>query len=376
MDAETKVARHRLSVLELAQTLGNVSEACRRRGLDRSMFYEWKKRFETQGLEGLKDLPPIHKTHPQTTPPEIIEKVKALALQHPARGCAYLSNLLALDGIKLSSVTVQEILNRHDLGTKFDRWLALEKTHQAHGLELSPEQVAMIEKMNPVFRERHVESSAPGELLCADTFTVGSIKGIGRIIMHTVVDTYGSMAFGVLHTSKQPEAAVAVLHNDALPFYKEHGLKVGAVLTDNGREFCGTDAHPYEMYLILADVDHRRTRIRTPRTNGFVERFNRTVKDEFFATAFRQKLYTSVDELQVDLDEWLLHYNYARPHLGYRNHGRRPFDTVEVYLAKKHEDEAALARVPVTVTAETAQTEQNGRAQRTKSSTLTAVQEG
>jgi transposase InsO family protein len=338
MDAETKVARQRLSVLELAEKLGNATEACRRRGMDRTSFYEWRKRFEVQGLEGLKDLPPIHKTHPQTTPPETVERIKALALKHPAKGCAYLSGLLAREGINVSNVTVQEILNRHDLGSKRERWLALEQQHYESGLELSEEQVKHIEKHNPCFAERQVKSSAPGELLSADTFTVGSIKGIGRIVMHAVVDTYGSMAFGILHTGKQPEASVSVIHNDVLPFYKEHGLPVKAVLTDNGREFCGTPAHPYELYLDLASIEHRRTKVRTPRTNGFVERFNRTVKDEFFATAFRSKLYISIDQLQADLDEWLLHYNYTRPHLGYRNHGRCPIETVELCKAKLKED--------------------------------------
>ena len=70
-----------------------------------------------------------------------------------------------------------------------------------------------------------------------------------------------------------------------------------------------------------------------PRTNGFVERFNRTVLDEFFRTAFRKKLYESVEALQNDLDKWLHHYNYERPHRGYRNMGRRPIETVE--LGKK-----------------------------------------
>ena len=76
-----------LSVLELARELGNVAEACRQRGMDRTSFYEWKRRFQTQGFEGLKDLPPVHKSHPQTTPPETVEKIKALALKHPAYGC-------------------------------------------------------------------------------------------------------------------------------------------------------------------------------------------------------------------------------------------------------------------------------------------------
>ena len=93
-DAATKVAQHRLSVLELARELGNVAEACRQRGLDRTSFYEWKRRFQTQGFEGLKDLPPIHRSHPQTTPPEVVERIRALALEHPAYGCNRLEAML------------------------------------------------------------------------------------------------------------------------------------------------------------------------------------------------------------------------------------------------------------------------------------------
>lgn len=177
-----------------------------------------------------------------------------------------------------------------------------------------------------------MESSRPGELLNQDTFYVGHLKGVGKVYLHVVVDTYSSYAFGFLHVSKQPEAAVAVLHNEALPFYEERGLAVEALLTDNGREFCGRDTHPYELYLELNDIEHRTTKVRRPQTNGFVERFNRTALDEFFRQAFRQKFYASVEELQEDLDEWLEQYNTKRTHQGYRNMGRRPLDTINQYL--------------------------------------------
>ena len=104
------------------------------------------------------------------------------------------------------------------------------------------------------------------------------------------------------------------------------------MLTDNGREFCGTDSHPYEVYLALNDIEHRRTRVRRPQTNGFVERFHRTVLDEFFRSAFRTTFYETVEALQQDLDTWLRHYNTERPHRGYRNLGKRPIDTVNAYL--------------------------------------------
>jgi hypothetical protein len=111
---------------------------------------------------------------------------------------------------------------------------------------------------------------------------VGQFKGVGKVYLHSLVDTYGSYAFGVLGTSKQPEWAVSVLYNDALPFYQGKGITVSAVLTDNGREFCGKEAqHPYELFLALSDIEHRRTKVRSPKTNGFVERFHHTVLDEF-----------------------------------------------------------------------------------------------
>ncbi len=334
-DADTKLARSRLSVLELARELGNVAEACRQRGLDRTSFYEWKRRFQTQGFEGLKDLPPIRRSHPQTTPEPVVERIKGLALEHPAYGCDRHEATLALEGVRVSAITIQKILNDHGLGTRIDRWLALETANAGKAIEITAEQTAFLEKLNPCFRERHVESSVPGELLSADTFFVGSLKGVGKVYLHAVVDTFGSYAFGFLHVSKQPEAAIAVLHNDVLPFYRNLDLPVTAVLTDNGREFCGTERHPYELYLDLNGLEHRRTRVRTPRTNGFVERFIGTVLDEFFRVKMRETFYETVDALQTDLDAWLVHYNTERPHLGYRNIGRRPIETVMSFVSQE-----------------------------------------
>jgi transposase InsO family protein len=327
-----KLARQRLSVLELALALGSVSEACRQRAMSRTQFYEYKRRFQEQGLAGLKDLPPIHKTHPQTTPPETVERIVALCLERPGWGCYKLSDYLKLQGVSVSGPTIQGILAKHGLGTKYERLLRLEARALEEGIELTPEQVALLEKANPCYRERHVESSRPGELLCQDNYLVGSFKGVGKVYLHTVVDTYGSYAFGFLYAGRVPEAAVALLHNDVLPFYQDRGIAVGAILTDNGREFCGTEAHPFELYLALNDLEHRRTKVRSPQTNGFVERFHGTVQTEFFQVALRQRFYQTPEDLQPDLDAWLVHYNTERPHRGYRNRGKRPMDTINDYL--------------------------------------------
>ncbi len=259
----------------------------------------------------------------------------ALSLEHPAWGRNRLHDWLKLEGVSVSAITIQKILNQNEMGSRYHRWLKLEAKFYEKAIELTPEQVLFMEKQNPVFRERHVESSRPGELLSQDTFCVGYLKEIGRVYLHAVVDTYSSYGFGFLHTPKQPEAAVAVMHNDVLPFYQERSLTVTSILTDNGREFCGKDTHPYEIYLELNDIEHRRTKVRKPRTNGFVERFNRTVLEEFFKKAFRTKLYVSVADLQTDLDAWLKEYNTERPHQGYRNMGRRPIETIKLYLKEQ-----------------------------------------
>lgn len=163
--AEKKIVRHRLSALQLAEALGNASEACRRRGLSRTQFYEYKRRFQTHGLEGLKDLPPIHKSHPQTTPPAVVKQILDLSLQHPMWGCVRLSDQLKLKGVSVSSPTIQKILIQKELGSKYQRLLKLEERALDNKIPLTPEQVKAIEKANPCFKERPVESSRPGELL-------------------------------------------------------------------------------------------------------------------------------------------------------------------------------------------------------------------
>jgi len=329
MTAEKKLAQKRLTLLQLAERLRNVSEACRRHGISRSQFYEYKRAFQERGLDGLLDQLPIPKSFPNETPPEIKEKVITLSLDHPAWGPMRISDQLRLHGVSVSPSTVRNIWIKENMETRYKRLLRLEEEKNGQEVELTEEQIKLLEKANPCFRERKVESSYPGYLLCQDTFMVGTLKGIGRIYLQAVVDTYGSFAFGKLYTSKLPETAVDTLYDRVLPFYEAHGLEVEHILTDNGREYCGRPMiHPYQIFLEFNDIEHRRTQVARPRTNGFVERFNRTALDEFFRETFRKKFYSSVEELQEDLDNWIHYYNYDRPHRGYRNMGKKPIETI------------------------------------------------
>ena len=110
-----------------------------------------------------------------------------------------------------------------------------------------------------------------------------------------------------------------------LPFYEEHGVEVQHLLTDNGREYCGRPLHhPFELFLAISQIEHRRTGVASPETNGFCERFHRTLKEEFFSVAFRKTFYESLEQLQRDLDQFLNFYNRERAHQGYRTQGRTP----------------------------------------------------
>ena len=323
-DQLEKIERKRLAVLELAEKLGNISEACRQSSMDRPSFYIWKKRFEERGLEGLKDLPKAPHSHPAKTTPAAEKKILKVSLMHPDWGCKKVSKEIRLFGVSISSPTVQKIFIKHNLARVLDRTLHLEKRYFEAGAKLNEEQIRVIERINPIFRERNEESSGPGELLCQAVKSIGTLNGIGKIYAHCVVDTFNSFGFAYLHTGKLPEAAEMLLKNDVFPKYNKWELEIKKILTNTGSTFSNPEEHHYKDFLWLNDIEHWKYRTRGSKTNGFVERFIHTLKTEFVPGAFHKKIYTSIKELQQELDEWLHGYNYncKRLHRGYRNNGK------------------------------------------------------
>ena len=149
----------------------------------------------------------------------------------------------------------------------------------------------------------------------------------GRVYQQTVIDTYTKVAVAKLYDRKTPITAAEILNDRVVPFYDEHDIPLSRMLTDRGTEFCGTQSHQYELYLAVEDIDHSRTKTKSPQTNGICERFHRTVLDEFYRIAFRKKIYHTIDELQADLDAWLVEYNCRRPHQGRWCFGKTPMQT-------------------------------------------------
>ena len=164
--------------------------------------------------------------------------------------------------------------------------------------------------------------AAQGQLVC------GRHEGRGTLYQQTFVDTYSKVAFAKLYDRKTPLAAADLLNDRVIPFFDEEGVKLSRVLTDRGTEYCGNpERHEYELYLAVEDIDHSRTKTKSPQTNGIVERFHRTILNEFYRIAFRKKLYASIAELQADLDRWLEEFNRNRPHQGRWCFGKTPMQT-------------------------------------------------
>jgi transposase InsO family protein len=148
---------------------------------------------------------------------------------------------------------------------------------------------------------------------------------VGKIYVQVVVDVFCSFAFAKVYTSKMPVTARDLLYARVLPFYEALGVAIGAILTGNGREYRGRpDQHPFELLLAMESIQHRTTQMRSPRTDGFVERMNRTPLDECFRVAGRTTRYPEPTEIQRDLDRFLEYYNLQRSHQGYRLGGRTP----------------------------------------------------
>ena len=157
---------------------------------------------------------------------------------------------------------------------------------------------------------------------------MGTIKGVGRINQQTFVDTYSKVAFAKLYNMKTPITGADLLNDRVLPFFENHDMSILRMLTDRGTEYCGKpDSHDYELFLAVNDIDHSRTKTKSPQTNGICERFHKTILQEFYQIAFRKKVFRSIEELQHDLDEWLIMYNNERTHQGKMCCGRTPMET-------------------------------------------------
>lgn len=330
MTRDQYIIKRKLNILELAETLGNVSDACRKLGVSRQHHYDIKKAIEEEGLEGLVEKARNKPRWGNRIAPEIEEKILAYSLEFPTHGQVRVSNEFRRRfGIEVSACGVRGVWLRHNIPTKGQRLSRLEKWAAENSHVLTESQVIALETAQEE-KQAHgeIESFHPGFLFGQDTLYVGYIKGVGKIYQQTGIDTFSNVGFAKVYLNKTPLTAADFLNDKVLPTLDEYNVKLLRTLTDRGTEYCGTtENHAYQLFLHLNDIEHAKTKARHPQTNGCTERLNQIILDEFYKVAFRKTLYTSIEQIQADLDLYMHQYNWERTNQGKRCQGRTPMET-------------------------------------------------
>lgn len=347
MTQQQYIIRRKLNVVELSETLGNISQACRNLGVSRQHYYDIKSALKEDGIEGLLEKSRRVPRYRNRVSDQLEQRILDYSLDFPTHGQTRVSNELKKSGISLSPCGVRGVWGRHGLLTTKDRLKRLEKWAAQTGRVLTESQVASLETAQ-IEKQAwgEIETFHPGFLLGQDTFYVGYIKGVGKIYQQTAIDTFSNVGFAKVYSDKTPVTAADLLNDKVLPFFDEYGLKLLRVLTDRGSEYSWmSEAHAYQIFLHLNDIEHSRTKVKNPQTNGATEKLNQTISEEFYKVAFRKRLYQTLEQIQEDLDTFMKYYNEERTNQGKRCDGKTPLETFKdgIPLYHRYVQEKELA---------------------------------
>lgn len=322
MTKDERIANYKFSVLQHAREHKNITLTCKVFQISRTIYYGWLKRFIRLGYLGLQDKVKRKPKMPNQIKPDKEQIILNYIIDYPTHGPRRIANELRQQKMTISETGIYHVLCRKQLNHRLDRlFYAQEKSNNPIVTE---RYLREVEKRKPA----HIRAYYPGYLFCQDTFYVGTIKGLGRIYQQTGIDAYSNFGFAKVYRDKMAVSAIDFLETKVLPIYGQFNIPLDRILTDNGKEYTThwiNGQHGYERFLKQNRIKHTKIKPRTPQSNGIVERFNRTLAEEFYQIAMIKKIYTSLSELQDDLDQFITYYNFKRTNQGYRLKGKIPY---------------------------------------------------
>jgi transposase InsO family protein len=318
MTTQELIVKQRGSLLIYADRHG-VSKACKNFGVSRTTFYKIKKQFLATG-----SLVPKIRRRPKMPNEAALSKKKlllSLVKEHPTWGPARYAYAFKEKGIAIAQSCLWYHLKRFGLHRRYERLLYLEQLKKRN-------QPVTERTLQEIKRhcEKIKEGLWPGHIVALDTFYVGNLKGIGRIYQISGIDLCSRYGWANLYTAKDQSATIHFVEESLIPKLFNNGVEIESILTDNGSEFIGSK---FQQMLADYDIGHHRIPKGKPIFNGYCERFQRTLHEEFYQRVFRMRFFKNLDELTQALNEYLVYYNFQRAHFGVVKTGAIPIDVLK-----------------------------------------------
>jgi len=293
---------------------GTITYLCKKYGVSRTWFYKWKKRRDKYGDEGLRVKTRTKPKMPNCVSKETEAEILRFCFQYPTYGPERIEGELKSAGISIGHTGIYNVLKKKGINTAKSR---LEWVRRLSGGVVTADEITRDKEKA---KTNHIEANYPGELVSQDTFYIGCLKGIGRIYHQVACDCFSSFGAAKVYNNRTTDASTDFVENLIKKFAP---VKIERILTDCGAEYTtwhqeAISNHKFEKTCKRHGIKHTTTKVKHPWTNGYVERLNKTLLDEFYSVVFRKKRYESIDQLQVDLDNFMDYYNYRRTHQGYK----------------------------------------------------------
>ncbi|MBD3269043.1 MAG: DDE-type integrase/transposase/recombinase [Candidatus Omnitrophica bacterium] len=322
MTQEQLIVNQRKSLLVYAERNG-VTGACKTFGVSRTTFYKIKRQFIATG-----SLLPKKRRRPRMPNETTLAKKKLLlkfVKEHPTWGTSRYAYEFRKLGISVTQQCLWLRLKRFDLNKRYKRLIYLEKLKEQKQ-PLTERTLRQVKQQCYKIKE----GLWPGHVVALDTFYVGNLKGVGRIYQLSGIDICSRYGWAKLYLSKEQTSAVDFVENTLIPKFFANGVELESILTDNGSEFT---SGKFRQLLTDYDINHHRIPKGKPLFNGYCERFQRTIHEEFYQKAFRKRFFKTTAELQSALDKYLVFYNFQRAHFGIVKTGAIPIDVFKSKLA-------------------------------------------